>query len=123
MPVEKVITPEARASYSYLFTPSENKKDDGTIEKKWSIVAIFPKGADLSAMKAAELRPRAIAPDSIRLTVDGSHGTIAAKSASVSPAASRARRTSLPKWWRGLASGVSFRRLDIELAPPFTTVA
>jgi hypothetical protein len=50
---DKVITPEFRVSYSYVFTPQENRQDDGTVKREYSLTAIFPKGADLTAVKAA----------------------------------------------------------------------
>jgi hypothetical protein len=52
MPAEKVITPEFRASWVNLFTPQENKREDGTVTRSYSVTAIFPKDTDLSVMKA-----------------------------------------------------------------------
>lgn len=50
---EKLITPEFRASYVFLFTPQENKQDDGKVKKEYTVTAIFPKNADLSPLKKA----------------------------------------------------------------------
>lgn len=46
-------TPEFRGSYVNLFTAQEQKNDDGSTRKEYSIVAIFPIGTDLTAMKKA----------------------------------------------------------------------
>lgn len=45
-----MITPEFRVSYAHVFSPQKN---DLNGELEYSVVAIFPKGTDLSAMKAA----------------------------------------------------------------------
>lgn len=54
------ITPKFRASYAHVFTPQPAKQPDGTPKMKngaqvmeYSIMALFPAGADLSALKAA----------------------------------------------------------------------
>src|SRR6185312_14970499 len=47
---EKVITPEFRVSYANVFQPKTN---DLNGKKEYSVVAIFAKGADLSALKKA----------------------------------------------------------------------
>lgn len=44
------ITPKFRASYANVF---QAKKNDLSDKMEYSIVALFPKGADLSALKAA----------------------------------------------------------------------
>lgn len=48
--VEKVITPEFRVSYPHVFQAIKN---DLSGKMEYTVVAIFPKGADLSALKAA----------------------------------------------------------------------
>jgi hypothetical protein len=45
-----VITPKFRVSYPTVFT---TKKNDLSGKDEYSLVALFPKGADLSALKAA----------------------------------------------------------------------
>jgi hypothetical protein len=49
----ELLTPKFRGAFVAIMTPSTNKKDDGTTEKKYTIKAVFEPGADLSAMKAA----------------------------------------------------------------------
>lgn len=49
---QKIITPEFRASYVHVFQMQENKRDDGSVSKEYSLNAIFPLNADLSALKA-----------------------------------------------------------------------
>ena len=53
---DKLITPEFRASYVFLFTPQENKQDDGKVKKEYTVTAIFPKGADLKPLQAAAMK-------------------------------------------------------------------
>lgn len=49
---DKLLTPEFRFSYPYLFKPRPNpKKPDA--KGKYELMAMFPKGCDLSALKAA----------------------------------------------------------------------
>lgn len=50
---DKIITPEFRADWPHVFKPQENKRDDGTVTREYSITAIFSVGTDLSTMKAA----------------------------------------------------------------------
>jgi len=47
---DKVVTPEARAAYANVF---KTRKNDLNGKDEYSIVAIFAKDADLSAMKNA----------------------------------------------------------------------
>lgn len=46
--MENIITPEFRASYPNIITP---KMNDLSKEMEYSVIALFPKGADLSALK------------------------------------------------------------------------
>jgi len=48
---DNVKTPEFRMSFVNVFQPRATNPD-GTGEKKYSLVMLFPKGADLSALKA-----------------------------------------------------------------------
>lgn len=55
-----LITPKFRASYAHVFVPQPVTNDDGSPKMangvqvlEYSIMALFPKGADLSALKAA----------------------------------------------------------------------
>ena len=48
--VDKVMTPEFRASYANVWEP---RAMDEKQEKKYSLMMVFPKGADLSALKKA----------------------------------------------------------------------
>lgn len=45
-------TPKGRVSYPHLFTPQKNAKDP-TKPAKYSVTMLFPKSADLSALKVA----------------------------------------------------------------------
>ena len=47
---KRVTTPEFRVSFPVVFKP---KKNDLSGEDEYSIVALFPKGADLTALKNA----------------------------------------------------------------------
>jgi len=49
---KSVKTPRFRVSFPHVFEPQDVKKDDGSTKKEFSIVALFPKGTDLSALKA-----------------------------------------------------------------------
>ncbi len=49
--METVLTPKFRVSFPYVFRPS--KPMQAGAEPKYSITMLFPKGADLSALKAA----------------------------------------------------------------------
>jgi hypothetical protein len=58
--MSNIITPKFRASYANVFTPQPAKQPDGTPKMKngtqvmeYSIMALFAKDADLSALKAA----------------------------------------------------------------------
>jgi hypothetical protein len=58
--MSNVITPKFRASFAQVFTPQAAKNQDGTPKLKngqqvqeYSVQALFPKDADLSALKAA----------------------------------------------------------------------
>lgn len=55
-PYVKLITPEFRVSYPYIFEPQTQKNDDGTTRKEYSLVAIFPAGADLTAFANDRVR-------------------------------------------------------------------
>jgi hypothetical protein len=48
--MSNVVTPEFRVSYPSVFQP---KRNDLNGKDEFSVVALFPKGADLSALKAA----------------------------------------------------------------------
>ena len=48
--MENMLTPKFRASYAQVFTPKKNDLND---KMEYSVVAIFPKGTDLSALTAA----------------------------------------------------------------------
>lgn len=48
----KPVSPIGRVSYPYVFNAQENKNEDGSIRKSYSVVLLFDKTADLSAMKA-----------------------------------------------------------------------
>jgi hypothetical protein len=50
MSVEAVLTPEFRVSYANVFKPQKN---DLSGKMEFSLVAIFPKGSDLSELKKA----------------------------------------------------------------------
>lgn len=50
---ENVLTPEFRVSYPYLFTPQQPMAGSVSKDPKYSLVMLFPKGADLSKLKAA----------------------------------------------------------------------
>lgn len=50
--MSNIQTPVFRASYPNLFTPRA-MKDNPTGPKKYSLTMLFPKGADLAALKAA----------------------------------------------------------------------
>lgn len=49
----RLITPKFRASYVFLFEPQQNKNEDGSIKKEYTVTAIFPKGTDLTPLKQA----------------------------------------------------------------------
>lgn len=51
-----IITPEFRVSYPNVFKPQEIKRDDGTTVHEYSLVALFPKGANLDALKKEVIR-------------------------------------------------------------------
>lgn len=48
--MENLITPKFRVSYAKVFRPEKNKLND---KMEYSLVAIFPKGTDLSALTKA----------------------------------------------------------------------
>ncbi len=48
---DNILTPEFRVSFPYLFRPSKPMQDGGV--PKFTITMLFPKDADLSALKAA----------------------------------------------------------------------
>lgn len=50
---QNVMTPEFRVSYPYLFTPQQPMANSANKDPKYSVVMLFPKGADLSALKKA----------------------------------------------------------------------
>lgn len=50
---ENVMTPEFRVSYPYLFQPQQPMANSASKDPKYSVVMLFPKGADLSKLKAA----------------------------------------------------------------------
>jgi hypothetical protein len=50
MATDSIITPEFRVSYPAVFTAKKNDLND---KMEYSVVALFPKGADLSKLKAA----------------------------------------------------------------------
>lgn len=51
--VDSLITPEFRVSYPALFKPSKPKDAPETQEPKYMVTMLFPKGADLTALKKA----------------------------------------------------------------------
>jgi hypothetical protein len=51
---DKTLTPEFRVSYANVFKPQKN---DLNGKMEYSLVAIFPKGTDLTALKAAAAKP------------------------------------------------------------------
>jgi hypothetical protein len=48
-----IMTPEFRVSYPWLFTPQPPMAGSVNKDPKYSIVMLFPKGADISKLKAA----------------------------------------------------------------------
>lgn len=49
----KVITPKFRGAFVRFFEPEVNTDATGKTKKTWGCTAIFPKGADISGLKAA----------------------------------------------------------------------
>jgi len=50
---DNVLTPEFRVSFAYVFRPSKPMAGDENKDPKYTITMLFPKGADLSALKKA----------------------------------------------------------------------
>ncbi|SFJ68956.1 ssDNA-binding protein [Methylobacterium brachiatum] len=50
--VDAIITPKFRASFVWVFKPKADKRDP-LKKPKYSVLMLFPKGTDLSALKAA----------------------------------------------------------------------
>jgi hypothetical protein len=53
-PKKNVMTPKFRVSYPYIFKPQKPMQAGG--EEKYGLTMLFPKGADLSALKAEAQR-------------------------------------------------------------------